>query len=723
MRLNPELTSRFCDYRAGHFHAGLDIRTKGKSGYRVYAVDDGYVFRTTTSYKGYGKGLYLRLADGRIAVYGHLSAFEKNLDERIRKIQMKDKSYRQDLYFPAGEFPVKKGQVVGYSGSSGSTAPHLHFEIRSAENRPLNPLKFGYSVNDNVSPVFDKLAVRSYDRGYDPGRPCRIDIIDVLKDGDEYFVPDTIVSDGALALAVSGGDRTDNKGFLYGFYGLELLVDDSLVFSSFADSIAYESTSQQGYIRDMSISNRFAGRKTADNDDKIFFRLYVPPNTDQFFWGEDGANAGILGPLSDPGKVRRFEVAAYDEKGNKSILKGVIMTPYLTSPDPDFISYYRFGDSLEIDFMTFDEASGCRLQYRNSIRDSFDDLECSLSSKTWYAGGNIAYLNTIRTIFPQIGLEYRFSFADSGSRKSSWNYFTDSIDRHGLDFQGSPGYLRIEYFPDSVFSSLSIMASCGGRDWNGRMKASGIGAFYYDIIGEGPDGDTRIVVRSGQARLIDSTLALYPVIRGIEKNLYSPDSALIMRFNENSVYYPVYVFSAVHNDSKVLGNDAIIYDISPLDLIADMPIDLTFDLARLGLDGRKIGAYGYASRQEKWGFIGKSNGSTLSAEALGLGRVALIEDNELPTIKSVSPSRSTRDRTPLLSCFLNDDISGVDLERAPNMWIDGIWVPADYDISSGKFYYQVRGKLRYGKHSLEIEVYDGQGNRNYRKHYFTISSK
>ena len=57
MKLVPDLSSRFCDYRQGHFHAGLDIRTRGKSGYRVYAVGDGYVYRVSMAHNGYGKDI------------------------------------------------------------------------------------------------------------------------------------------------------------------------------------------------------------------------------------------------------------------------------------------------------------------------------------------------------------------------------------------------------------------------------------------------------------------------------------------------------------------------------------------------------------------------------------------------------------------------------------------------------------------------------------------
>ncbi|GAG51879.1 unnamed protein product, partial [marine sediment metagenome] len=213
----------------------------------------GYIYRVSTSFKGYGKALYLKLRDGRIVVYGHLSKFEDELGEEIRKLQMSVRRYNHNLFFTPDEYPVKRGQVIGYSGSSGARAPHLHFEIRSAGNNPLNPLKYGFPFADNRPPVFEKLAIRHYENGFAPGNPCDIEIINVAEGigAGEYVIGDTVIGTGYMALAVSGGDRIDGKGFLYGFYSLRLRVDDSVIFSMNSDSITYETTGQLEYVRDM----------------------------------------------------------------------------------------------------------------------------------------------------------------------------------------------------------------------------------------------------------------------------------------------------------------------------------------------------------------------------------------------------------------------------------------------------------------------------------------
>ncbi len=310
MKLSPELTSKFCDYRAGHFHSGLDIRTQGRTGIPIYAVGDGHIYRASVTFRGYGKALYLMLNDGKIAVFGHLSDFTPPVRDRIWSAQMKDSKYTQDLFFTPGEFPVRKGELIAHSGASGSGAPHLHFEIRSPQNNPVNPLGYGVNIVDKSAPRFDYLAVRYYVHGFDHGDPCEFEFIPAVKSkaGNRYNISDTLISDESLVLSVSGGDLVGGPGFLYGFFGLGLYVDDSLAFEMNSDSLSFVSTRQLNYIRDLENIRYFSSRKKTDNDANIFYRLFVPPGARQFFWKENSDGAGILPPRQIPGSVRQVRV-------------------------------------------------------------------------------------------------------------------------------------------------------------------------------------------------------------------------------------------------------------------------------------------------------------------------------------------------------------------------------------------------------------------------------
>jgi hypothetical protein len=73
-----------------------------------------------------------------------------------------------------------------------------------------------------------------------------------------------------------------------------------------------------------------------------------------------------------------------------------------------------------------------------------------------------------------------------------------------------------------------------------------------------------------------------------------------------------------------------------------------------------------------------------------------------------------------LSCTIRDDLSGVNLDESLSMWIDGIWVPAEYDIDTKRLSYQVRNNLKRTRHRIEIRALDNQGNETATKSYFTI---
>jgi murein DD-endopeptidase MepM/ murein hydrolase activator NlpD len=96
-------------------HPGLDI--SGKTGDPVYATADGRV-HTAARTGDYGNLVVIEHAFGLTTRYGHLSKIATT---------------------PGAE--VKRGQVIGYVGSTGrSTSSHLHYEVWT-NGRPVNPLK------------------------------------------------------------------------------------------------------------------------------------------------------------------------------------------------------------------------------------------------------------------------------------------------------------------------------------------------------------------------------------------------------------------------------------------------------------------------------------------------------------------------------------------------------------------------------------------------------
>jgi murein DD-endopeptidase MepM/ murein hydrolase activator NlpD len=113
-------------------HRGLDLTAP--KGAPVYATGDGYVHMAYYS-DTYGQVLYLRHGFGYETRYAHLTKY----------IVKKGES-------------VKRGQVIGYVGTTGqSEASHLHYEVLY-NNEQVNPMNFfhRYLSNDEYQKLIDR---------------------------------------------------------------------------------------------------------------------------------------------------------------------------------------------------------------------------------------------------------------------------------------------------------------------------------------------------------------------------------------------------------------------------------------------------------------------------------------------------------------------------------------------------------------------------------------
>lgn len=151
-------TSSFGEYREGRFHMGVDYRAV--VGTPVYAVDDGYVVRIRCGPWGYGRAIYVSFRGGFMGVYAHLDRFAEPYQSYLYQIQHKMKSYSVDIPLEGNQFIVKRGQILGYTGNSGTQHPHLHFELRDRDGITcLNPRDFGFDWIDDNPPKIESILV------------------------------------------------------------------------------------------------------------------------------------------------------------------------------------------------------------------------------------------------------------------------------------------------------------------------------------------------------------------------------------------------------------------------------------------------------------------------------------------------------------------------------------------------------------------------------------
>jgi len=238
------VTGTFGELRLNHFHSGVDFRTQEKEGRAVYAAADGRIVRIKVSPVGFGRALYIDHPNGFTTVYGHLQKFSPELENYIRKEQYKQQSFDVDV-FPSGTIPVKQGDVIAFSGNSGSSyGPHLHFEIRSTNSeRPINPLFFNFPVKDSLPPfinMFQAYPIGASSMINDTNVPVRFAI---AKDSMGIYhleSNDTLRIFGKAAFGLQGFDYFYNRRDQNGYYSLSLYDDANLKFRFAADSFAFD---------------------------------------------------------------------------------------------------------------------------------------------------------------------------------------------------------------------------------------------------------------------------------------------------------------------------------------------------------------------------------------------------------------------------------------------------------------------------------------------------
>jgi len=213
------LSGSFGELRSNHFHSGLDIKTQQRSGVPIYAPADGYVSRIKVGHYGYGKALYIKHPNGYSTVYAHLQKFETTIQDFVKQSQYKKERYEIELFPKESSLLVKKGDLIAYTGNSGSSGgPHLHYEIRDAYSRPMNPMLFGLEIPDTKDPSVT--SVLAYPMSDDAtvnqsSEPVKLRLI---KQKDGSYKTEKISAYGKIGFGIATTDQQNgayNKNGVY----------------------------------------------------------------------------------------------------------------------------------------------------------------------------------------------------------------------------------------------------------------------------------------------------------------------------------------------------------------------------------------------------------------------------------------------------------------------------------------------------------------------------
>lgn len=236
------LSGTFGELRTNHFHSGIDIKTGGETGKRIVAARNGYIYRIKVSPWGFGKAIYLRHPDGEFTVYAHLRGFNNQIEEYVYQKQYASKSYEQEIYLPEDEIPVQQGQLIGYSGNSGSSGgPHLHFEIRDPDERITNVVRhFKHAIRDDVRPILQTIGIQPLDANSRANG--RFEKLEMTPDGSNgnYNIPGVVRVDGKIGLEYHGYDLLSAAPNHCGINYVKLYLDDQLIYNFNLDTFSFD---------------------------------------------------------------------------------------------------------------------------------------------------------------------------------------------------------------------------------------------------------------------------------------------------------------------------------------------------------------------------------------------------------------------------------------------------------------------------------------------------
>ncbi|NVK26836.1 MAG: M23 family metallopeptidase [Flavobacteriia bacterium] len=309
------LSGTYGELRSNHFHAGIDIKTQGVEGLNVRATATGEVVRIAVSPYGYGNALYIRHPNGYTTVYAHLQSFNSDIQKWVEEQQYAQKSFDVNLFPPSGTFPVMKGDVIAKSGNSGgSGGPHLHYEIRdSRTEEPINPLLFGYQIDDHRTPeVRGVYAYPLDENSHLNQRHARTELsLRTIRNG-EYAFRWTQRGSGKIGFAIDVIDRLDGAWNSNGPFKIEQFVNGKKTNEFRAERFSFAETR---YL------NAHIDYDLYDCCSKKINRMWIlPSNALRMYSGTE--QNGVLSVEADSSYNLEWKIS--DVAGNVTVLKGDI---------------------------------------------------------------------------------------------------------------------------------------------------------------------------------------------------------------------------------------------------------------------------------------------------------------------------------------------------------------------------------------------------------------
>lgn len=320
------VTGNYGEIRPNHFHAGLDFSTDPSINLPLKSVADGYVSRIKISSGGYGRVLYVTHPNGYVSVYAHQKKYADKIDAYVKQKQYEQKLNEIELYPTATELIVKKGEVIGYSGNSGSsTAPHLHFEIREEKSEvPINPLLV-YPVKDDIKPMLTQIGFYSC---IDTNNIVllKAEAVKATKEKLNLAKQLIFLQDNHVAIAFAGYDQSNGSHNKNNIYDAKLKLDNTLIYHHQLNNISFDNGRYVNYFSEKVNGQKMQKCFTPTCYDIAIYKTMI-----------NGGKIMLLDTLP-----HSIELIVSDERGNSNSISFKVKAATMKNTIPSTQQYNAF---------------------------------------------------------------------------------------------------------------------------------------------------------------------------------------------------------------------------------------------------------------------------------------------------------------------------------------------------------------------------------------------
>jgi hypothetical protein len=318
------LSGTFGEIRSNHFHSGIDIRTNQREGYPVYASADGFISRLRVQIGGFGNAVYIAHPNGTTSVYAHLQKFNERISLAVKNNQYLKKSFAVDFPLTPIEIPVKKGDIIAWSGNTGSSGgPHLHFEIRDSKTeQTINPLTLGIRIEDTVKPAINGFYI--YKVNNDPfSELTKKQYFQTTGGNGKYSLNQVNVVNvsGKFGFGIMANDQQNNNSNKNGIFSTTILLDNKKIFETVIDQLFFDHTRSV---------NAYIDYPAKLSQGRVIEKGFALPGAKTSFYREMN-NYGLI-ELTDS-DLHDVKYILKDANGNESVLNFKIRNSGSISPE------------------------------------------------------------------------------------------------------------------------------------------------------------------------------------------------------------------------------------------------------------------------------------------------------------------------------------------------------------------------------------------------------